>query len=657
MLSMKNEAEKDTKLFNFLVHNRDFSGTWNQKKSGNIKIQEILNNASKKNNGKRGEPDFLYVNETEKLLILIENKSDTNDHESIEKDNPTRFAVDGIYHYLKFFTNDYLKDQKNLVQNYFKGWKILGIAISGDISEKYNQRITTFIIKENQKESIINLNNNNILNEDEYLALFENIDFEEIISKISKSSNYINQLLRNTDSQKRPIILSSLMICLFDNNKIQNDFKDGFINWTNITIIENIPSTLELILEKENIPDDKIEILKNQFIFSIRDDIDISQGDLLKTILEELENNVIPLFKRNTNYDIIGKFYEDFLKYAGVTNVKNGIVLTPRHVTELFTELVELKYNDVIFDPTCGTGTFLIAGMNKILDLIDKSKMTDKEEMRDKIKEKHLLGFEKNPTMFALSISNMLFRGDGKSQIHQVDFFSKDANEIIKERKPTIGFINPPYGGEDQKKNPTKKEIQFLQKILDSCERYVVMIAPLSTYFKDDNLRNQILSRHTLKYVINMPSELFQPNASTHTAIAVFKTKTPHEDKDVLFYDLKDDGFVLSKQKGRTDVLNKWEKIKSTLLKNLDEPVNNIDDINFVKAKIKENDEWVIQAHSKTDYSKLKEEDFLLTVKEQIIFKVKKDLNLLDKDLNELELLEILNKSKIKGESFFDNKK
>jgi len=40
-----------------------------------------------------------------------------------------------------------------------------------------------------------------------------------------------------------------------------------------------------------------------------------------------------------------------------------------------------------------------------------------------------------------------------------------------------------------------------------------------------------------------MPSELFQPNASTHTAIAVFETNKPHMDIDkVVFYDLKDDG-------------------------------------------------------------------------------------------------------------------
>ena len=37
------------------------------------------------------------------------------------------------------------------------------------------------------------------------------------------------------------------------------------------------------------------------------------------------------------------QFYEDFLTYAGVSNVKKGIVLTPRHITSLFTKLVDIK--------------------------------------------------------------------------------------------------------------------------------------------------------------------------------------------------------------------------------------------------------------------------------------------------------------------------
>jgi hypothetical protein len=253
----------------------------------------------------------------------------------------------------------------------------------------------------------------------------------------------------------------------------------------------------------------------------------------------------------------------------------------------------------------------------------------------------------------------MLFRGDGKSQIFNEDFFSEKTDEIINnlQSKPTIGFINPPYGGKDNKSNPTKKEIQFLEKMLDNCSKYGIIIAPLSVYFKDDINRSRILSKHTLKYVINTPNDLFQPNASTHTAIAVFETNKPHNNNKVIFYDLKEDGFILSKNKGRTDVLNKWSNIKKELFKKLDNPNENEDFINLVYKKISGNDEWIIQAHSKTNYDHLSEKTFEKSIKEYIIFSTKLKLNLIDKDIDEISLLEILNENNVNAKDILENKK
>ena len=296
--------------------------------------------------------------------------------------------------------------------------------------------------------------------------------------------------------------------------------------------------------------------------------------------------------------------------------------------------------------------------MNKLVSEIEKSNLSDKKERIKNLKSKQLIGIEKNSTMYTLAISNMLFRGDGKSQIFNEDFFSKETEKILENlsNKPTIGFVNPPYGGRDNKTNPTKRELQFLEKMLDICSRYGVIIAPLSTYFKDDIDRNRILSKHTLKYIINMPSELFQPNAMTHTAIAVFETNKPHNNNKIVFYDLKDDGFVLSKNRGRTDALSKWNNIKKDLLYKINNPKENEDFINLVYKGISKNDEWIIQAHSKTSFSNLSDKEFINVLKRQIIFSIKKELNLLEKDIDELTFSEILTKQKITSKSILHKK-
>ena len=58
-----------------------------------------------------------------------------------------------------------------------------------------------------------------------------------------------------------------------------------------------------------------------------------------------------------SNTDVLGKFYEVFLKYGnGAKEI--GIVLTPRHVTNFAAEVMNITYKDIIYDPTCGTEGF-----------------------------------------------------------------------------------------------------------------------------------------------------------------------------------------------------------------------------------------------------------------------------------------------------------
>ena len=55
--------------------------------------------------------------------------------------------------------------------------------------------------------------------------------------------------------------------------------------------------------------------------------------------------------------------------------------------------------------------------MNKLISIIENSELNDKVDSIKKVKEDQLIGFEINPTMYICALSNMLFRGDGKSRI------------------------------------------------------------------------------------------------------------------------------------------------------------------------------------------------------------------------------------------------
>ena len=355
---MVRKDKTDRSIFRHL-ENLKYSEHW-EDYARNKYVDEVLAHSSKSGSGKVGYPDGIYINDLKKLLLLLEVKPDSSKHISKDgKSEPEKYAVDGIKHYLNFFLKENLIGAVS--QDYFRTWKFVGIAVSGDLEDEYNHRINTYAIID---QKIVDQNINSLLSEEDYLNFFENINEEEIINRIAVSSKKINNLLRNVDSQKRPVLLSALMVCLFEKDEIPNDFRNNYTNFNPKTIADNIPPTVKLILSNEGVPQDKIEILIRE-LAPLWGDIDLTQTDILKDILNELRNNVIPLFKNKSNYDIIGKFYEEFLRYAGVSNVKRGIILTPKHITSLFTDLVPIKTDDVFFDPACGTGAFLVAGMNK----------------------------------------------------------------------------------------------------------------------------------------------------------------------------------------------------------------------------------------------------------------------------------------------------
>jgi type I restriction-modification system DNA methylase subunit len=55
------------------------------------------------------------------------------------------------------------------------------------------------------------------------------------------------------------------------------------------------------------------------------------------------------------------------MSYSGGDGQTLGIVLTPKHITQLFCDLLDVKPDDIVFDPCCGTAGFLIAAMHNML--------------------------------------------------------------------------------------------------------------------------------------------------------------------------------------------------------------------------------------------------------------------------------------------------
>jgi type I restriction enzyme M protein len=538
------------------------------------RIQKVLNIASKKNNGEIGKPDLLYYNEENKLLILGEVKPSINFHKSklLSEPDPIRYCVDGIVHYLNCFDKSHLskyykKHEVEEILAKIKEMKLIGLAVTDD-QKNGIKKISTFSAE--YKDNIffaidINpvLDINWFLNEDDYLNIFakKSNDYKDMINEVDKVSNEVNNMLRGIDSQWRPIVLSGGIISLFTNDNNNNNFKENFNNLDKENLFKDFFVSIKENLKKVKIFENKLGTILDRFNTLRACKHELLENDLLVKILNKLNRIILPILEKYRNYDVIGLFYKRFLKYAGITDVKKGIILTPEHVAELFCELADLHPNDTVLDSCCGSGTFLIKAMNYMIGKSNKF-----PETIDLIKKNNLIGIENHSGMFTLSLANMMFHGDGKTQIHFGDCFKKIDEIKNDNNKPTVGFINPPYGGSDVEINPIKKEIRFIRKMLEIVKNKLIVIAPISVFIQDINLRKEILEKHTLEAVISMPDDLFMPNAAVKTAVAVFIANIPHDKKSVLFYNLKSDGYSNSKNKGRIDIFGKWDSIKKKLL-------------------------------------------------------------------------------------------
>lgn len=234
------------------------------------------------------------------------------------------------------------------------------------------------------------------------------------------------------------------------------------------------------------------------------------------------------------------------MSYSGGDGQPLGVVLTPKHIVDLFCDLVDISPDDVVLDPCCGTGAFLIASMHHMLEQVDKN---DVSKIKN-IKQKQLHGIELRPDMFTLATTNMILRGDGKSNLINENFLNQNSNQL-QLKQASVGMMNPPYS-QGSTQNPDLYEIAFTEHLLDSLTEGArgIVIVPQSTMTgktkEEASIKSNILKKHTLEGVITLNKDTFY-GVGTMPCIAIFTAGEPHpEDKVAKFINFKDDGYVVS---------------------------------------------------------------------------------------------------------------
>ena len=529
-------------------------------------VDEALRTASKAQTGNAGYPEYCGV--VKDFLLVIEDKASLDKH--LAKTEKGLIAQD-VKNVRDYAVNGALFYGLHLAAN-TSYHKVLAFGVSGN--EK-RHRITPVFINErgdyhelSDVETFISFSESNI--DEFYLKeiLKEETDVEKTTAEILKDAEKLHNDLRNygnLTTEQKPLIVSGIMLALRE-IEYKTFSIDSLVGDTVKTDGQKIYEAIRSNLQRANVtPDTKRDKLLSQFAAVIRDTHKINEKDetLGKTPLKHYTEFLYNSIYKNIRYqssaeDYLGRFYGEFMSYSGGDGQALGIVLTPKHITELFCELADLKVDDKVLDPCCGTAGFLIAAMHKMV------KQTNDEVQRRHIKRDQLFGIELQPYMFTIATTNMILRGDGKSNLHNWDFLKHNPSQL-QLKGCTVGMMNPPYS-QGSKSNPDLYEISFTEHLLDSLvegARAIVIIPQSSVTGKskeEQNIKNNILKHHTLEGVITLNKNTFY-GVGTNPCIAVFTAGIPHDkDHKCKFINFEDDGFVVSKHIGLEETASAKDK-------------------------------------------------------------------------------------------------
>lgn len=150
-------------------------------------------------------------------------------------------------------------------------------------------------------------------------------------------------------------------------------------------------------------------------------------------------------------HDVIGTAYETYV--ASSLKGERGQYFTNRLVVNMMVKMLNPTDRDIVLDPCCGSGGFILTAMNYMFDQIDSSnRRQDVKEILKRNVVHSLFGVDISPKLVKIAKANMLLAKDGHGGIEHansldsIEKLSPSFNEKCGRGKPTMILTNPPFG-------------------------------------------------------------------------------------------------------------------------------------------------------------------------------------------------------------------
>lgn len=354
---------------------------------------------------------------------------------------------------------------------------------------------------------------------------------------------------------------SEILKILF--SKIEDE-KDLFNEKCNFYITPDEKDSGEGIINFRERIDKLFEKVKIRFkednIFSESDSILLNDRCLTFAVAELQKYSLL-----ETNIDVKGVAFETFV--GANLRGEHGEFFTPREIVQMAASCLMPKIDEVVCDPACGSGGFLVMVLKYIRlqyeGLSNKRPNINVEGLFREYSNKYIRGIDFNPDLARVAKMNMVLNDDGHSGIFHFDSLTafEDWPEKIKKKiwKDSIDIIltNPPFGkkcviddkkilrnfklGYKWKKTKDKwfqteiiddsrsPDILFIERCLDLLKPggRMAIILPDGVLGNDgmEYVRQFILDNAYIIAVIDCPVESFLPSTDTKTSLLILKKK------------------------------------------------------------------------------------------------------------------------------------
>lgn len=594
-----------------------------EQKSAIEGVRRALVAASKSGGGGGGSPEFIISNpEQSDFVFIVECKADVKNHaspttaltigppaaETSEEraKRVVRFAVDGVLHYAQYLSKEF-----NVIAIAVSGQTAAGLQISTYLHTRGNTSAKPLVTKGGAFiDSLITLTD--YIDHALYDPAVQAVRHNDLMMFSRELHDFMRDDVKASESEK-PLFVSGSLIAL--RNTV---FAKTFGDYNAKELPDEWLRVIKLELRKAEIPNSNKEKIGLPYS-SIASHPEIAKRHkkypkgVLHELIRRLNEKVWPFISVLHDFDVVGQFYGEFLKYTGGDKKALGIVLTPRHITELCALLANVNKDTRVLDICAGTGGFLISAMHQMF----RSAITEKD--KERIKKEGLVGVEQQPNMFALAASNMILRGDGKTNLYQSSCFDDKVTDLVKAHICDVGLLNPPYSQGDEDLH----ELYFVGHMLSCLRKGGVGIAvvPMNCAISPHKAREELLKHHTLEAVMSLPDLLFTP-VGVIACLMVFTAKVPHEtsNKKSWFGYWKDDGYEKTKHLGRINRAGRWQTIRERWV----DTFRNREVVpgESILKRVTASDEWCAEAYMETDYSTLTPHDFETEIKKYVAFQI-----------------------------------